>query len=112
MILGETVSIDGGALVVILVILLAFLVATCALVVMAFVWARKAGRGSRPALVAWLAVAAVELVLAATVVPSTIDGAVNWWGVLAAAALGGQVLRYVRARREVPPGGDGAGPLS
>ena len=102
MILAEAVSIDGGTLVLILVALFLFFAACCALVTAGFVWAARAGRGSRAALAAWLPMAAIEAVLAATVVPSTIDGRPNVYGIVAGAVLAGQVVRYQRARNEPP----------
>lgn len=65
MILAETVSLDGGALLVILVIFLAVLAAWCAVMVLGCVWAVRAGRGSRLALAGWGVVALIELLPAA-----------------------------------------------
>lgn len=61
MVLAESVSIDGGALVAILAVLLVVLLAAAAAVVLGFVWAWRAGRGSMHSLVGLLIVVALEV---------------------------------------------------
>lgn len=61
MILAETVSIDGGALLLILVVLLVLAALWCALMVLGCVWAVRAGRGSRRALTGWVIVSVLEV---------------------------------------------------
>ena len=70
MILAESVSLDGGALLVILVIFLALMAVWCAVMVLGCVWAVRAGRGSRLALAGWAVVALIELLPAASAIGS------------------------------------------
>jgi hypothetical protein len=60
-VLAESVSIDGGALVAILAVLLVVLLVGAAGVVLGFVWAWRAGRGSMHSLVGLLMVVALEV---------------------------------------------------
>lgn len=56
MILAEAVSIDGRVLFLLLVMLIAMAATAIAVVVAGFVWAYRAGRGSRHALTWWLVI--------------------------------------------------------
>lgn len=97
--LAEGPSIDGGLLVVLLAIAIAVVVLTVAAAVLGCVWARRAGRGSRPALVGFLAVAAVEalVLLGAAVDQALVTAAVAGSLLLAQGAL------FERGRRERQP---------
>lgn len=62
MIFAEAVSIDGGLLLLILVVLFVLFALWCAAVFLGCKWARRAGQGSRRALVGWAAAAALAVV--------------------------------------------------
>ena len=64
LILAESISIDGGLVAFVLAVLLVLVIATVALMIAGAVWARRAARGSEPALAGFLLVVAVEAVLA------------------------------------------------
>lgn len=64
LILAEAVSIDGGVLAILLAILLVLAAAAIASMVAGVIWARRAARGSWPALAGFLVVVSAELVLA------------------------------------------------
>jgi hypothetical protein len=59
--LAEAVSIDGGVLLLILVVFVLLFVLWCALVTLGCRWARRAGQGSRRALAGWAVVAVLEV---------------------------------------------------
>ena len=90
MVLAEAVSIDGGALVAILAVLLVVLLVTVAGVVLGFVWAWRAGRGSMHSLVGFLLVVALEVMAA---FPT---------GFLTLLPVVGQVATYVVSRARHP----------
>lgn len=90
MVLAEAVSIDGGALVAILAVLLVVLLLTLATVMLGFVWAWRAGRGSMHSLVGFLIVVALEVMAA---FPS---------GFLTALPVLGQVGTYLVSRARHP----------
>lgn len=60
-VLAESVSIDGGALVAILAVLLLLLLVQVVAVVLGFIWAWRAGQGSMHSLVGLLIVLALEV---------------------------------------------------
>jgi len=96
-VLAEAVSIDGGALVAILVVLLVVLLVAGAGVVLGFVWAWRAGRGSMHSLVGLLIVVALE-VMAAFVT-----------GFLTLLPAAGQVVTYAVSRSRHPDSSTASG---
>ncbi len=92
MMLAETVSIDGGVLLLGLLILLAMVALWCALVVLGCRLARRAGQGSRPALAGWVVVAVVEVLPLVTDFSPVL--------LLAAAVLGVQGWFYRRGKAD------------
>jgi uncharacterized integral membrane protein len=88
---AESVSLDGGAIAVILGVLVLLLLALAALIVGGFTLARRAGRGDS-AVELWVALVVVELLLLARA----------WRAPLLLLVLGtailGQVLAYFSAR--------------
>lgn len=64
MLLAESVSIDGGVIAILLAILLLLVAATIATMVAGVVWAKRAARGSTPALGGFIAVVTTEFLLA------------------------------------------------
>jgi hypothetical protein len=97
MVLAETVSIDGGVLLVALVVFGLMVALWCGLVLIGCRWAREAGHGSGRALVGWVVVAVLEVLpLVAGFSPVLMVG-------LAALAVQGWL--YLQARAEAG-GGD------
>jgi hypothetical protein len=99
MIVGEGPQIDGGVLVVILVIFLLFVAAVIGVVVAGCVWAARAGRGSERARTGWACVALVEgAVLLRGLAGLAMDGGEPYTAMAASFALGLQGLLYARAK--------------
>ena len=97
-VLAEAVSIDGGALVALLAVMLAVLLSAVAGVVLGFVWAWRAGRGSMHALVGWVLVTALE-VMAFFAAGLDVGNAALW---LSLGAIAGQAVTYVASRARHP----------
>lgn len=102
MLLAESVQISGGALLLILAVFLAVIAASVAVVVLGFVWARRAAAGSRSAMVGFVAVVGAEVVSAVgAVVAGEGDPTFGIITLALAAAQVGVHLRW-RARRAAP----------
>lgn len=87
---AETVAIDGGVLLLVLVVFMVMVVIWCGLVALGCFWARRAGLGSRPALAGWMVVVVAQTVpLAIEVTPLLL---------IPVAAVVIQTLLYIRAR--------------
>lgn len=95
MLLAESVSIDGGTLLLILAAMAAMVVAWCALVYAGFRLARSAGEGSGRALAAWVVVAVLHSL--PLLIPPTP------WALVAVGLVALQYRRFQRAR-SVGPG--------
>jgi hypothetical protein len=98
-VLAETVSLDGGALLIGLVIALLALAVLAAVVTLGFVLAPRAARGSRAAIAGWVVVLAVEGLLCAGSVAAVIRGNLSMFVFLFPAVVAGQVACFVAARR-------------
>jgi lipopolysaccharide export LptBFGC system permease protein LptF len=98
--LAETVSIDGGTLLVILLVLLVFVALAIALVVFGFVLAPRAGRGSRNALGWWIAILIIESFYVLGSVAAILGGDFSVIGLAPVAIVAGQVALYLQARKE------------
>jgi hypothetical protein len=94
-VLGETVQIDPGVVLLILGVLLVLLLLAVAVVVLGFVWAGRAGRGSQRALVGWAVVAVLEALVFAASGFDTGNSA--FW--IPLGVLAGQVATFAAARR-------------
>ena len=99
-VLAETVSLDGGVVLVALIVVLVALALSVAAVVLGFALAPRAARGSTPALAVWTAVVAAEGLFCVWL----LVGAVEWGFsplVLAAPVLvAAQVAVFLSARGE------------
>jgi hypothetical protein len=98
--LAETVSIDGGTLLLILAALVLVLALSVAVVVFGFVLAPRAGRGSQRALVWWVIILALESLYALGAVGAVFAGDVSLFTLLPVAIIAGQVALYVQARKD------------
>jgi hypothetical protein len=98
--LGETVSIDGGTLLLILAALVLVLALSVAIVVFGFILAPRAGRGSRRALVWWVIIVALESLYALGAVAAVLSGDFSLFVVLPPAIIACQVAMYVQARKD------------
>ena len=98
--LAETVSIDGGELLVILVIGLAFLAVVLAVVVFGFVLAPRAARGSSRALGWWIVILVLEGLYCLGAIAAVFAGDFTLWTFTPIAIVAGQVALFVSARRE------------
>ena len=98
-VLAETVQLDGSLLLVAIVALLVGLVLATAFVVLGFVWASSAGRGSRAALRGWLVLVAVEVVLSVFSLRAVAQARAGWIHAFFPALLACQVAVYAGARR-------------
>ncbi|MEY2425338.1 MAG: hypothetical protein QOI61_910 [Actinomycetota bacterium] len=92
--IAETVEPDGGTVALILGVLLVFAILCVVLFVFTCRWARSAGRGSTPALVAWLTVSAFELYVGVVAWGDTNRATLLW----TLAIVGVQASFYFRAR--------------
>lgn len=91
-ILAETVAIDGGVLLLVLVVFMVMVATWCGLVALGCFWARRAGLGSRPALAGWM------VVVVAQTVPLAIEPTPLL--LIPVAAAGIQTMLYILARRQ------------
>ena len=98
--LAETVSIDGGTLLLILAALFVALAIAVAIVVFGFVLAPRAGRGSQRALVWWVVIIAVEVLYALGGVAAIFAGEFSILVLLPPAIIAGQVAMFVQARKD------------
>jgi hypothetical protein len=98
--LAETVSIDGGTLLVILAALVLVLALSIAVVVFGFVLAPRAGRGSQRALVWWVIILALEMLYALGGVTAIFAGDFSLFVLLPPAIIACQVAMYVQARKD------------
>lgn len=96
--LAESPQPDGGLVVVILVVLLGVLVAHVAVVALGCIWAWRAGRGSRLALVGLAIVGALEVLYLMGAVPGLLWKEPNYYLASAALPLAAQVALYAGAR--------------
>jgi len=96
-VLAETVSLDGGALLLGLVIVVLVLAALVGLVTLGFVLADKAGRGSRRALVGWVAVLVVEGLFCLASVVSLLRGELSLLQFVFPAIVACQVATFLTA---------------
>ena len=92
---AEAVSLDGGALVAVLVILFLVAAVAVAVAVLGFVWAARAARGSTRALQGWAAVLVLEVFVLVTSGFDLRNGAL--WTSLALVI--GQVITFAGMRR-------------
>ena len=103
MIVGEGPQIDGGVLVIILVVFLLFVAAVIGVVVLGCVWARRAGHGSQLARTGLVCVAVLEgAVLLWGLVDLAAGGGEPYTAMAASFALGLQGLIYARAKGRGP----------
>ena len=98
--LAETVSIDGGALLLILVVGLLILALAVAVVVFGFVLAPRAGRGESPALGWWVAIVALEGLYCVGSLAAVLSGDFTPGILVPLVIVGAQVAIFLRARRD------------
>jgi hypothetical protein len=101
--LAEAISLDAGEVAALLIVFALFCIATVAVVVLGFVWAGRAGRGSQRATVGWAIVAALETMMFVLLVATA---GVNTSPVIllvGPALVGGQLIVFLRARRRPTP---------
>lgn len=99
MLLAEAISLDGGELLVILVILVVLLAGTVAIVVAGCVWAYRVGRGSQDRPVGLVVVLAVEGLVLLASLAALADDSANLSLIFPAGALLAQGLAYAWGRR-------------
>lgn len=97
--LAEAISLDGGALLVALLIALAVLAAIAGVVVLGFVLAPRAARGSTAALAGWMAVLLAEGLVCLASVAAIFRTGLSLYLLVPPAIVAAQVLRFVDARR-------------
>ncbi len=100
--LGEAISLDGGALVFVVIVLLLVLAAAVAAFLAGCMYAHRAGVGSRDALLAWIAIVVLELLVAGSAIPSLVNGNIDAVFVVPVTAVLVQVGLYVSAWRRRP----------
>jgi hypothetical protein len=98
--LAETVSIDGGTLLLILAALVLVVALSIAIVVFGFVLAPRAGRGSQPALGWWIVIVALETLYALGSVAALLSGDFSLFVLLPPAIIAGQVALFLQARKD------------
>ncbi len=98
-VLAETVQIDTGTVVVILIILGLMAAASVAIVVFGFILAPRAGRGSSSAMGWWTFILVVEGAFSLVSVAALFSGDFTLWAFAPMAVVGGQVALYLRAKR-------------
>lgn len=98
--LAETVSIDGGTLLLILAAIIVVLAIGIAVVVFGFVLAPRAGRGAQRALVWWVVIVAVEVLYALGGVAAVVAGDFSILALVPPAIIAGQVAMFVQARKD------------
>lgn len=100
--LAETVSIDGGTLLLILVVALLVLVLALAVVVLGFVLAPRAGRGEGRALGWWAGIVALEGLYCLGSVAAVLSGDFSPGILVPLLIVAAQVAVFLRARRDAP----------
>ena len=98
--LAETVSIDGGTLLLILAALVVVLALSIAIVVFGFVLAPKAARGSGQAMGWWIVIITLESFYALGSVARLLTGDFALFALVPPAIIAGQVALFLQARRE------------
>ena len=98
--LAETVSIDGGTLLLILAALLVVAALSIAVVVFGFLLAPRAGRGSRQALGWWIVMLALETFVSLGSVASILAGDFSIFVLLPPAIIVWQVALFLQARKD------------
>jgi hypothetical protein len=102
--LAEAISLDAGEVAAILIVLALFCAAAIACVVLGFVWAGRAARGSERAIVGFGLVAGLETLLALPSVIAGVRGRLPVVGLVVPLIIAAQDAVYIRARarREQP----------
>lgn len=98
--LAETVSIDGGTLLLILAALVLVVALSIAIVVFGFVLAPRAGRGSQRATGWWIVIVVLESLYALGSVAALLSGDFSLFVVLPPAIIAGQVALFLQARKD------------
>ena len=98
--LGETVSIDGGTLLLVLAVLVVVLALSIAVVVFGFVLAPRAGRGSPGAMRWWAVIVALESLYALGGVAALLSGDFSVFPLVPLAIIAGQVALFLQARKD------------
>ena len=98
--LAETVSIDGGTLLLILVALAVVVALGIAVVVFGFVLAPRAGRGSQRALVWWSIIVALEVLYGLGGVVAIFTGDFSLFALLPVGIIACQVSMFLQARKD------------
>lgn len=97
---AETVQLDGGLLLLLLIFVLLFVAFLVAVVVFGFVWAARAGRGSQAALAGWIVTLVIEGLLAAQAIFAAIQRLrLSPFPLTVAAIIAGQAVVFSQARR-------------
>jgi hypothetical protein len=98
--LAETVSIDGGELLIILVVAAAVVGLAIAVVVLGFVLAPRAGRGSGSAQGWWVLILALESLFALGSVAALLAGEFSIGVLVPPAIIACQVAMFLQARKD------------
>lgn len=98
--LAETVSIDGGTLLLILVVGLLFLAMAVAIVVFGFVLAPRAARGESRALGWWVGIVALEGLYCLGSLAAVLSGDFTLGVLVPLVIVAAQVAIFLRARRD------------
>lgn len=96
--LAEAVSLDGGALALVLIVSLVFLAAVVVVIVMGFVLAPKAARGLPRAMGGWIAALALEGLIWLASLPALLQGGVSVFAILVPGFVIAQVALFLSAR--------------
>lgn len=97
--LAESVSIDGGTLLLVLVLGLLLIALSVAVVVFGFVLAPRAARGSQRALAWWIVILAIEALYCVGSVAAVLSGDISLWTLAPFVVVAAQVATFLEARR-------------
>lgn len=97
--LAETPTFTSGEMLLILLVLVGVVAVAVTTFALGCFWARRAGRGSKPALVGWLVVASLEVLFLLPTLPGVLRGELFVTAV-PLGALACQVALYLTARGE------------
>ena len=98
--LAETVSVDGGTLLLILAALLVAVLIVVATVTFGFILAPRAGRGERPPLGWWVAIVSLEGLYALACLATLFTDARALGAFVPAVIVAAQVSSFLRTRRD------------
>ena len=100
-VLAESPTFGGPEILFILLVLLGILAVNAVVVTLGCVWAWRAGKGSRRALVGWIIIGSVETLALVASIPDLISGA-SRFVVLPLAVIALQVALFLSGRSSAP----------